>query len=55
MWCKAMDVYARVAKDVEPKKAKLAEANAQLDGAMTALNEKKTNLKKVQDKVRSSG
>jgi dynein heavy chain len=51
MWCKAMDVYARVAKDVEPKKAKLAEANAQLDSAMTALNEKKSNLKRVQDKV----
>ena len=51
MWCRAMDVYARVAKDVEPKKAKLSEANAQLDKAMSALNEKKSNLKKVQDKV----
>ena len=51
MWCRAMDVYARVAKEVEPKKAKLAEANSQLDAAMTTLNAKKANLKSVQDKV----
>ena len=51
MWARAMDVYARVAKDVEPKKAKLAEANQQLDTAMSTLNEKKANLKHVQDKV----
>jgi len=51
MWCCAMNVYARVAKDVEPKKAKLAEANSQLETAMTTLNAKKANLKSVQDKV----
>ena len=51
MWARAMDVYARVAKEVEPKKAKLAEANSQLDTAMTTLNAKKANLKEVQDKV----
>ena len=51
MWAKAMDVYARVAKEVEPKKAKLAEANAQLSSAMATLNEKQANLQKVQDKV----
>jgi dynein heavy chain len=51
MWARAMDVYARVAKEVEPKKAKLAEANSQLDAAMKTLNEKKANLKEVQDKV----
>ena len=51
MWARAMDVYARVAKEVEPKKAKLAEANAQLDTAMSTLNGKKANLKEVQDKV----
>ena len=51
MWAKAMDVYARVAKEVAPKKAKLAEANGQLDSAMATLNEKKANLQAVQDKV----
>eukprot|EP00960_Hanusia_phi_P070417 767305-Hanusia_phi.AAC.13 len=51
MWCRAMDVYARVAKEVEPKRIKLAEANAQLDSAMEALNEKKANLRSVQEKV----
>lgn len=25
MWCKAIDNYAKVAKEVEPKKQKLAE------------------------------
>ena len=51
MWARAMDVYARVAKEVAPKKAKLAEANAQLDAAMSTLNEKQANLQNVQDKV----
>jgi dynein heavy chain len=51
MWARAMDVYARVAKEVAPKKAKLAEANAQLDAAMSTLDQKKANLQNVQDKV----
>ena len=53
MWCCAMDVYNRVAKDVEPKKAKLAAANATLAKAMADLQVKQENLKNVQDKVAS--
>ena len=30
MWCCAMDVYNRVAKDVEPKKAKLVNGRHRL-------------------------
>ncbi len=51
MWCCAMDVYNRVSKDVEPKKAKLAAANATLAKAMKELKVKQDNLKAVQDKV----
>jgi len=53
MWCRAMEVYNRVAKEVEPKKAKLAAANATLAKAMAALKEKQDALKEVQDKVAS--
>lgn len=31
MWVKAMDNYARISKDVEPKKKKVAELTAKLD------------------------
>ena len=51
MWCCAMDVYNRVAKEVEPKKAKLAAANATLAKAMGELKTKQDNLAAVQDKV----
>eukprot|EP00961_Rhodomonas_salina_P104508 1406944-Rhodomonas_salina.1 len=51
MWCRAMDVYAEVVKIVEPKKAKVAEANLQFNEANAALEEKKANLAKVQEKV----
>ena len=46
-----MDVYADVAKEVEPKKARLAEMNAQLAVTTAALKEKQDQLKKVMDKV----
>ena len=51
MWCLAMNVYSRVAKDVEPKKAKLAEANAQMESATVPLNAKRDNLQAVQENV----
>ena len=31
MWVKAMDNYARISKEVEPKKKKVAELKAKLD------------------------
>ena len=46
-----MDVYSDVAKEVEPKKLKLAEMNALLDAAMGVLQEKQDALKIIQDKV----
>lgn len=39
-----MESYDRVAKVVEPKKAKLAEAEGQLDVVMTALRGKQAKL-----------
>lgn len=31
MWAKAMDTYAKISKEVEPKKRKVAELSAKLD------------------------
>ncbi len=43
-WVRAMESYDRVAKVVEPKKAKLAAAEEQLDVVMTALRGKQAKL-----------
>jgi dynein heavy chain, axonemal len=51
MWVGAMDVYARVAKDVEPKKQRLAEMNRVLNAANATLAVKMGELQKVVDKV----
>ena len=51
LWARAMDVYADVAKEVEPKKARLKAMNAELAKTTAALKEKQASLKKVQDKV----
>jgi len=50
-WVHAVDIYARVAKEVEPKKARLAEMNAKLDSANKVLKEKQDALQVVLDKV----
>jgi dynein heavy chain len=42
-----MDIYDRVAKVVAPKKAKLAEAEAELAIQMEKLNTKRAQLKEV--------
>lgn len=31
MWCRAIDNYAKIAKEVEPKKKKVTEMQAKLD------------------------
>ena len=46
-WVRAMEVYDRVAKVVAPKKAKLAEAEAELSVQMAKLNEKRAELQAV--------
>ena len=51
MWVHAMDVYAKVAKEVEPKKKRLEEMNAQLNAAEADLKEKQDQLQEVLDKV----
>jgi dynein heavy chain len=42
-----MDIYDKVAKVVAPKKAKLAEAEAELSVQMQKLDEKRAQLKEV--------
>ena len=53
LWCRAMDVYADVAKTVGPKRAKLEEMNQLLAAANADLAVKQSQLKEVQDKVAS--
>jgi len=51
MWVRAMDVYARVARAIDPKKEKLKGAEAIFAEAESKLAQKKSELKAVQDKV----
>ncbi|WIA13579.1 hypothetical protein OEZ85_007146 [Tetradesmus obliquus] len=53
MWTRAMDVYNRVAKVVEPKRQKLREAEAQLEQANAQLQEKQDALAAVVSRVNS--
>jgi dynein heavy chain, axonemal len=50
-WVRAMDSYNRVVKVVEPKRKRLAEAEAELAVVMGALGEKQAALKEVLDKL----
>ncbi|XP_059059125.1 dynein axonemal heavy chain 3 [Achroia grisella] len=52
-WVRAMDVYDRVIKVVAPKKAALAEAEAELQMQMNTLNEKRAQLQGVLDKLQA--
>jgi dynein heavy chain len=51
MWVRAMVVYDKVAKSIEPKKAALAEAEQQLATVMSELSVKKKALQSVLDRV----
>ncbi|CBY22454.1 unnamed protein product [Oikopleura dioica] len=51
MWARAMDVYSRVIREVEPKRAKLAGAQAELKIVMDGLAQKQAQLKEVKDKI----
>jgi dynein heavy chain len=51
MWVRAMVVYDKVAKGIEPKKAKLAKAESELAEVMAELDKKQAALKDVLDRV----
>uniref|UniRef100_A0A6I8NU96 Dynein axonemal heavy chain 6 n=1 Tax=Ornithorhynchus anatinus TaxID=9258 RepID=A0A6I8NU96_ORNAN len=53
MWVRAMDLYSRVVKEVEPKRQKLNAAQAELDITMATLRDKQTKLKQVEEKIRA--
>ena len=50
-WCRAMEVYDRVAKVVEPKRAALKEAESNLAVMMDELAAKQRALKVITDKI----
>ncbi|CAL1172366.1 unnamed protein product, partial [Cladocopium goreaui] len=51
MWTYAMDTYSKVAKEVEPKKQKVAELNEKLAKANAELQAKQDNLREVESQV----
>ncbi|XP_038615472.1 dynein heavy chain 6, axonemal [Tachyglossus aculeatus] len=53
MWVRAMDLYSRVVKEVEPKRQKLNAAQAELDITMATLLDKQTKLKQVEEKIQA--
>lgn len=50
-WIIALDIYDKVVKDVAPKKAKLEKANAEYEATMAILNEKRNEVKELQEKL----
>nr|KAF6328674.1 dynein axonemal heavy chain 6 [Pipistrellus kuhlii] len=53
MWVRAMDLYSRVVKEVEPKRQKLRAAQAELDITMATLKEKRELLRKVEEQIQT--
>ena len=51
MWVRAMEVYGRVYRVVEPKKKKLEQANRQLAEKQANLQEAKEKLREVKEKL----
>jgi len=51
MWANAMVTYHEVLKIVNPKRAIAAEMTAKLDGVMKNLNEKRAQVKAIDDKL----
>ena len=51
MWVRAMEVYGRIYRVVEPKKQRLAQATSQLQEKQAVLAEAKAKLKEVRDIV----
>uniref|UniRef100_A0A8C2VP56 Dynein axonemal heavy chain 3 n=1 Tax=Chinchilla lanigera TaxID=34839 RepID=A0A8C2VP56_CHILA len=52
-WVRAMEVYDRVAKVVAPKRERLKEAEGKLDVQMQKLNQKRAELKLVEDRLQA--
>uniref|UniRef100_A0A4X1VFN7 Dynein axonemal heavy chain 3 n=1 Tax=Sus scrofa TaxID=9823 RepID=A0A4X1VFN7_PIG len=52
-WVRAMEVYDRVAKVVAPKRERLKEAEGKLDIQMQKLNQKRAELKLVEDRLQA--
>lgn len=50
-WVLAMEIYDRVVKVVGPKKEKLAEAMSSLEVTMKQLNQKRSELKEIEDRL----
>ncbi|XP_005385504.1 PREDICTED: dynein heavy chain 6, axonemal [Chinchilla lanigera] len=53
MWVRAMDLYSRVLKEVEPKRQKLRAAQAELDVTVATLRQKQALLKQVEDQIQA--
>lgn len=51
MWVRAMEIYGRVYRVVEPKKKKLEQANKQLAEKQATLHEAKEKLREVKEKL----
>nr|XP_014351765.1 PREDICTED: dynein heavy chain 6, axonemal-like [Latimeria chalumnae] len=51
MWVRAMDLYSRVVKEVEPKRQKFGAAQAELDATLSTLQDKQRKLKDVEDQI----
>ena len=51
MWCRAMEVYGRIAKDVAPKRAKLQQAMKTLEQKQKQLQKALDKVKEIEDKV----
>jgi len=52
LWVRAIDIYARVFKEVEPKKAKLRQAEEELKVVMSELKVKQDKLAEVEAQIR---
>lgn len=53
MWVRAIDLYARVFKDVEPKRNRLKQAEEELRVVMTELKGKQEKLQEVENQIKS--
>jgi dynein heavy chain len=51
-WCHAMYIYNKVAKEVAPKRAQLAEAETKLAATMADLKQKQDQLKTIIDRLK---
>ncbi|XP_074052253.1 dynein axonemal heavy chain 6 isoform X2 [Macrotis lagotis] len=53
MWVRAMDLYSRVIKEVEPKRQKLFAAQIELDATLATLKDKQKKLRQVEDQIQA--